>query len=214
MGFSRKEYWGGLPFPPLGELPHAGIEPVSPALAERFFTTSTTWEAQWKWKSFSHVQLFCIPHSPWNYPGQNTGVGSLSLLQGIFPTLGSNPGLPHCRQIVYQLSQGRTGGQYNISRIKNWIYNLIKHLKNVFSFKAENKTLSTLCVPPPLLYLEKHLGMNCSSPSNQIMHTNNIIYSWVRRKGRTFYLLSISQYVKKQNKTQLFNIFSFSTKML
>ena len=37
-------------------------------------------------------------------PGQNTGVGSLSLLQGIFPTQGLNPGLPHCRQILYQLS--------------------------------------------------------------------------------------------------------------
>ena len=37
-------------------------------------------------------------------PGQNTGVGSLSLLQGIFSTQGSNPGLPHCRQILYQLS--------------------------------------------------------------------------------------------------------------
>ena len=47
------------------------------------------------------------PHglfSPWNSPGQNTGVGSLSLLQGIFPTQGSNPGLPHCRGILYQLS--------------------------------------------------------------------------------------------------------------
>ena len=42
--------------------------------------------------------------SPWNSPGQNTGVGSLSLLQGIFPTQGSNPGLPHCRRILYQLS--------------------------------------------------------------------------------------------------------------
>ena len=40
----------------------------------------------------------------WNSPGQNTGVGSLFLLQGIFPTQGSNPGLPHCRQILYQLS--------------------------------------------------------------------------------------------------------------
>ena len=39
-----------------------------------------------------------------NSPGQNTGVGSLSLLQGIFPTQRSNPGLPHCRQILYQLS--------------------------------------------------------------------------------------------------------------
>ena len=38
-------------------------------------------------------------YSPWNFPGQNTGVGSLSLLQGIFPTQGSN-----CRWILYQLS--------------------------------------------------------------------------------------------------------------
>ena len=43
-------------------------------------------------------------HSPWNSPGQNTGVGSLSLLQRIFPTQGLNPGLPHCRWILYQLS--------------------------------------------------------------------------------------------------------------
>ena len=42
--------------------------------------------------------------SPWNSPGQNTGVGSRSLLQGTFPTQGSNPGLPHYRQILYQLS--------------------------------------------------------------------------------------------------------------
>ena len=43
-------------------------------------------------------------YSPWNSPGQNTGVGSFSLLQGIFPTQGLNPGLPHCRWILYQLS--------------------------------------------------------------------------------------------------------------
>ena len=43
-------------------------------------------------------------YSPWNSPGQNTGVGSLSLLQGIFPTQGLNPGLPYCRWILYQLS--------------------------------------------------------------------------------------------------------------
>ena len=42
-------------------------------------------------------------YSPWNSPGQNTGVGTLSLLQWIFPTQGSNPGLPHCRWILYQL---------------------------------------------------------------------------------------------------------------
>ena len=43
-------------------------------------------------------------YSPWNSPGQNTGVGSLSFLQGIFPTQGLNPGLPHWRQILYWLS--------------------------------------------------------------------------------------------------------------
>ena len=54
-------------------------------------------------------------YSPWNFPYQNTGVGSLCLLQGIFPTQGSNPGLPRCRQILYQLS-------YNGStRILEWV---------------------------------------------------------------------------------------------
>ena len=43
-------------------------------------------------------------YSPWNAPGQNTGVGNLSLLQGIFPTQESNTGLLLCRQILYQLS--------------------------------------------------------------------------------------------------------------
>ena len=55
-------------------------------------------------------------YSPWNSLDQNTGVGSLSLLQIIFPTQGSNPGLLHCRQILYQLSQQQgcrfQGGQF------------------------------------------------------------------------------------------------------
>ena len=48
MKFSRQEYWSGLPCPPPGDLPYLGIEPTSlksPALAEKFFTTSTTWNA-------------------------------------------------------------------------------------------------------------------------------------------------------------------------
>ena len=45
---------------------------------------------------------------PWNSPCLNTRVGSLSLLQGIFPTQGSNPGLSHCRQILYRLSHKRS----------------------------------------------------------------------------------------------------------
>ena len=39
MGFPRQEYWSGLSFPSLGDLPNPGIEPVSPTLADRFFTT-------------------------------------------------------------------------------------------------------------------------------------------------------------------------------
>jgi len=48
MRFSRQEYWSGLQCPPPGDLPNPGIEPMSlstQALAGRFFTTSTTWEA-------------------------------------------------------------------------------------------------------------------------------------------------------------------------
>ena len=54
--------------------------------------------AQW-------CMILCNPMDyTWNSPGQNTGVGSCSLRQGIFPTRRLNPGLPHCRRILYQLS--------------------------------------------------------------------------------------------------------------
>ena len=51
-------------------------------------------------------QTLCnsVDCSPWNSPVQNAGVGSLFLLQGIFPTQGSNWGLLHCKQILYQLN--------------------------------------------------------------------------------------------------------------
>ena len=75
---------------------------------------------RWGGESHSVVSDSLRPHglySPRNSPGQNTGVGSLSLLQGIFPAQGLNPGLPHCRRILYQLSHkgsprtGEVGGQ-------------------------------------------------------------------------------------------------------
>ena len=64
-------------------------------------------DLKWKWKSCSVVSDSLQPHglyNPWNSPGQNTRMGSLFLFQGIFPTQGWNPGLPHCRWILYQLS--------------------------------------------------------------------------------------------------------------
>ena len=54
-------------------------------------------------------------YSPWNSPGQNVGVGSLSLLQGIFPTQGSNSGLPHCGRILYQLSHEENPRGYRVA---------------------------------------------------------------------------------------------------
>ena len=79
-GFSRQEYWSGLPFPPPGHLPDPGIKPRSPA-----------------------SRVDSLPSEPPRKP-KNTGVGSLSLFQGIFPTQELNQGLLHCRQILYQLS--------------------------------------------------------------------------------------------------------------
>ena len=75
-------------------------------------------------ESCSVMSNFLLPHglySTWNSPSQNTRVGSLSLPQGIFPIQGLNPGLLHCKRILYQLSyEGRylTNSMYmNLSRL-------------------------------------------------------------------------------------------------
>ena len=72
-----------------------------------------------KWsESCSVVSNSLQPHewySPWNSPGQNTGVGSHSLLQEIFPTQGSNSGLPHCSWILHQLSHQGNRNHFNYS---------------------------------------------------------------------------------------------------
>ena len=67
------------------------------------------------------VSDYLKPHglySPWNSPGQNTGVGSRSLLQGIFPTQGLNPGLLCCRRILYYLSHQESLKKYHQIRFK------------------------------------------------------------------------------------------------
>ena len=72
----------------------------------------------WRSESCSVVSNSLRPHglySPWNSLGQNTGLGSLSFLQGIFPTQGSNPGLQHCRRYhvlklrIKYFQEGRSG---------------------------------------------------------------------------------------------------------
>ena len=76
MEFFRTEYWSAQLFSPPGDLPNPGIEPRSPAL-----------------------QVDSLPAEPPGKP-KNIGLGSLSLLQGIFLTQELNQGLLHCRQIL------------------------------------------------------------------------------------------------------------------
>ena len=80
LEFSRPGYWSGQPFPSLGDL--AGSQVFR--------------NAGWSLSAKPQGKL------------KNTGVGSLSLLQGIFPTQGLNPGLLHCRRILYRLSHQRS----------------------------------------------------------------------------------------------------------
>ena len=80
MEFSRPEYWSGSPFPSPGDLSNPGVKPRSPTCQED-----------------------SLPAEPQGKP-KSTGVGSLSLLQGIFPTQESNLGLLCGRWILYQLS--------------------------------------------------------------------------------------------------------------
>ena len=113
MGFSRQEYWSGQPFLFPGNFPHPGIEPRSPALQADSLPSEPPGKLK-VYESGSDSTQLCLTlddpmdYTPWNSPGQNSGVGSLSLLQGIFPTQGSNPGLLHCRKILYQLSHKRS----------------------------------------------------------------------------------------------------------
>ena len=88
-----------------------GIFPTQGSNTGRHFTIWTTREDKIESENFSVVSKSLQPHglhSPWNSLGQNTGVGSLSLLQGNFPIQGLNPGLPHCWCILYQLSHSRS----------------------------------------------------------------------------------------------------------
>ena len=105
MGFSRQEYWSGLPYPSLGHLPNPGTELRSPTLQSDSLPSEPPGNPQIESRSVMSNSLRTNElYSPWNSLGQNTGVGYLSLLQGIFPTQGLKPGLLHCRRILYQLS--------------------------------------------------------------------------------------------------------------
>ena len=157
VGFSRQEYWNGLPCPPPGDLPNPGVKSGSPTLLADslpseppgkpkntgvsnltllqgvFLTHKSNWDllhCRWILYQLSYqgrpraimLLLLLLSHfsrvrlcaTPWTvalqallsmgFSRQDTGEGCHALLQGIFPTQGSNPDLLHCRQIPYHLS--------------------------------------------------------------------------------------------------------------
>ena len=112
MGFSRQEYWSGVPSPS----PYNILHYINDSIISRdlhYLLDKSSWRNNCAVLSHSVVYnslpphgLYSLPGSfvHWNSPGKTTGVGCHAHLQGIFPTQGSNPGLPHCRQILCHLS--------------------------------------------------------------------------------------------------------------
>ena len=108
--------------------------PVPGILQERTLEwVAISFSNAWKWKVkvklLSHVWLFMTPWTaayqapcPWDFPGKRNGVCYHCLRQGIFQTQGSNPGFPHCRQILYCLShQGSPCIYINTDKYNNYI---------------------------------------------------------------------------------------------
>ena len=94
MGFSRQEYWSGLPYPPR-DLPDSGIEPMSPmspSLAGKFFTTSTIWELLEN-TSFKKTVALVVKNPP-----ANTGDGRDA---GSIPGSGRSPGVGNGNPLQY-----------------------------------------------------------------------------------------------------------------
>ena len=132
LGFSRQEHWSGLPslfqdiFPTQGLNPRLlhllhcrqiPEPPGKPNVHPDSAATCNPHESKEKVKTRPRVQFFAtlwaVParlFHPWDSPGKNSGVSCHSLLQGIFPTQGSNLGLLHCRQTLPLESPGKPPG--------------------------------------------------------------------------------------------------------
>ena len=121
MEFSRPEYWSEWPFPSLRDLPNPGIEPRSPAL---------------------HVES--SPAEPQEKP-KNTGVGSLSLLQEIFLTQESNPGLLHCRWILCQLSHSNSLKKMKRRQRRMWVPRISGRVIQKIKYSFLQPVISGMC---------------------------------------------------------------------
>ena len=131
MEFSRLEYWSGQPFLSPGDLSNPGFEPRSPAL-----------------------QADSLSAKPQGKP-KNTGVGSLYLLQCIFPTQESNWDLLHCRRLSYQRSTVYM--IISILQCIKWCLIVILFCFSVIGNDAEHIFLYTLVISIDISSLEKYI---------------------------------------------------------
>ena len=129
------------------------------------------WKEKWKWKLLSCVPLFVTPWTTQSSPGQNTGMGSLSLLQGIFPTQGWNPGLQHCRQILYQLSRKESLAIMKFCNKLNW------HLISL-ALKADVRGGKQRIVPKVKQH-RNYLSLTWLTECNVVPHNSLKIWRWV-----------------------------------
>ena len=104
-------------------------------------------------KSLQACPPLCDPHGlqptrllcPWDSPGQNTGVGCHVLLQGIFPTQGSNPDLPHCKEILYHLSHRGSPSLLYPNMLRDW-YKANKHFSGAVLTLLEKKLFLSVVI--------------------------------------------------------------------
>ena len=119
MEVFRQENWNGLPFPSPGDLPNPGIELMSPAQVDGLFITEPPKRTLSMIQShtYSNPLSLIFSYSPTLYSVADSqvslslpfchylnGVGCHSIFQGVVLTKGLNPGLPHCRHLLYHLS--------------------------------------------------------------------------------------------------------------
>ena len=126
MEFSRQDYWSQMPFPTLGGSSRSRNQTYiscASCIGRQILYFCATWASPLLGVCAQSHSTLCDPPVDCSLPGssvhgdspgKNSGVGCHSLLQGIFPTQGLNPGLPHCRQILYQLIH---------QEAYSWVYN-------------------------------------------------------------------------------------------
>ena len=134
MEFSRQEYWNGLPFPSPGHLPNPGIKPGSPTLQADSLPSKPPGNPQNAAMEMLKSMFWCTS------PGQDTGMGCHFLLQGIFPTQGSNPCLLLGRQIITE-PPGKLNLTLHILYFLYDVYSFMQHITKSLSNSVQNHSI-------------------------------------------------------------------------